>query len=413
MIGALIGGAISLYASSRQRKMENQQMAANSADRLQNRQWNFEDARRARFNFRKDTKYFSKLDNREFQKNKKDDRAYLQDQKIGDRLYLDRQKQDARAYADDQRDNNRAYSESQIAGARLSDRKENNRLRRINRREKDAEFSNIRDRALEAGFNPLSVMGASQVGGAQTVGGYGYGSGGGGGAPGGGGGGGTYGGGGTGGGIVSGGAQGFHSAANMDQAGYAPLSSIDMLVNGLSESAQYFSDDARNQRKQTELQNDLLQIQVDQARSGVNTNVQARIGPAAMSAAAGGSETPENIDEVNVIQRHKNPDGTFTDVPVGPDFDEIASGYVIKTNNDLQERVGEAYNATADNMVYRRPRSREQGPDGFSKRHAYSTNGGLVGGLGDWFARNAQENREKYYVPSLGTYLGRQNYDIE
>jgi len=186
------------------------------------------------------------------------------------------------------------------------------------------QFSRLREAATEAGFNPLTVLGAT--GGASSFGG------------------GSSGAFASGSGIVGGGVSmpgQANYAVPVTQAatftrdtGLAPLSSVGMLANGLEAIGEQFSPEARAMREQTSLKNDLMKIELDQLRSGVRT------GPPKMAAAA--PARPKTALE-RAQAAHPNANVEFLDtvflnqdgseaatIPVGVDVDEAASGFAMR-----------------------------------------------------------------------------------
>lgn len=126
-----------------------------------------------------------------------------------------------------------------IVGQKLDDR-------RYLEAQRDKEYTDLRRRAKESGFNPLTLLGSSQVGGGGTFGGIGPVSGGGGSGP----------------GV-------FGSNVNYGINGNAPLSSLSSVIGAVRDAAHYVSPEAELARKRETLETELLAVELEKARSGV------------------------------------------------------------------------------------------------------------------------------------------------
>lgn len=187
----------------------------------------------------------------------------------------------------------------------------------------DQQFIRMRDAAQSAGFNPLSVVGTGMN---PSVGG-----------------------------ITPG------QVPNGSGVG-APLSSISMMVDGFTGLADIATGKTAQEAEQARLQTELMKIDVDRAKAGARTRVSAvapsvrqTFGPQVQNASnirvsenfATEPQKPVQInkkgevaDVVETIQTHVNRDGKSTNVPVGPDMDEIVTGYIIEKAPTVRESNG-------------------------------------------------------------------------
>lgn len=179
------------------------------------------------------------------------------------------------------------------------------------------QFVRMRDAAQTAGFNPLSVLGT----GTMVPGGSGI--------P----------------GITPG------QVPNASGVG-APLSSISMMVDGFTGLADIATGRTAQEAEQARLQTELMKIDVDRAKAGARTRVSA-IAPSVRQTFGAPIQPGTNIrvsenfstepqtpvqvnkqgeiaDVVETTQTFVNRDGKSTNVPVGPDMDEIVTGVIIE-----------------------------------------------------------------------------------
>lgn len=141
------------------------------------------------------------------------------------------------------------------------------------------------------------------------------------------------------------GASNATAGAGMSMGGSAPpLASLSVLGDFISDN---FSEDAKTRREHNRLQNELLRLEVDRARTlntvptvasvaggGAITGGRGRIvqsGPATgfLNEGDRNAALADERDNTVSFQSH----GEQTVVPVGPDFDEVLTGVFIEANN--------------------------------------------------------------------------------
>lgn len=134
------------------------------------------------------------------------------------------------------------------------------------------------------------------------------------------------------------------AGAGMAMGGPPPLASLSVLGDLIDEN---FSDDAKQRKEHNRLQNELLTLEVDRARTlNAVAPVQSVAGGGALNGGRGNTrvtgpangfltETDRNAtladerDNTVSFQSH----GEETVVPVGPDMDEVLTGIFIEANN--------------------------------------------------------------------------------
>jgi len=134
------------------------------------------------------------------------------------------------------------------------------------------------------------------------------------------------------------------AGVGMEMGGPPPLASLSVLGDIIDEN---FTDEAKGRKEHNRLQNELLRLEVDRARSlNAVAPVQSVAGGGALNGGRGNTrvtgpangfltETDRNptpaqeMDNTVSYQSH----GQQTVVPVGPDVDEIMTGIFIEANN--------------------------------------------------------------------------------
>lgn len=140
------------------------------------------------------------------------------------------------------------------------------------------------------------------------------------------------------------------AGVGMTMGGPPPLASLSVLGDIIDEN---FSNDAKDRKEHNRLQNELLTLEVDRARSlNAVAPVQSVAGGGALNGGRGNmrvsgpsngflAETDRNpasaqeVDNTVSYQSH----GQETVVPIGPDADEIFTGVFIEANNKRKARL--------------------------------------------------------------------------
>ena len=134
------------------------------------------------------------------------------------------------------------------------------------------------------------------------------------------------------------------AGAGMDMGGTPPLASLSVLGDIVEDQ---FGDEANTRREHNKLQNELLQLEVDRARTLNVVAPPTAVGGASLNGgyAVGVTQSPvsapfldedmrgearvDERDGTASIQSH----GQETVVPIGPDADEVVTGFFIDAMN--------------------------------------------------------------------------------
>lgn len=128
--------------------------------------------------------------------------------------------------------------------------------------------------------------------------------------------------------------------------GGAPPLASQAILEGIADITDVMTGEAATRREHNELANDLLRVQLDEARARAQAGPSPGVaavgsGPAALGRRAvpvgnvfldetmAAAVQPEGRDNTVSMQSH----GSETVVPVGPDVEEVLTGWVIDANN--------------------------------------------------------------------------------